>query len=319
MAECIKVAVRVRPFTPLEIELKSDCVVSMDGASTTLAADGKNSQKTYTYDFSYWSFSDPSDPNFADQERLMDDVGNEILASAFLGYNGSLFAYGQTGSGKTYSVLGTDDSPGIIPRCVDRLFAKREELEKNPEKEIRVWVSYLEIYNEHLKDLLKPEAVANSGEDKKTVELTVIDHPKLGVYVPGLLEEPCRTPKEVTARLNYGANQRAVAATRMNAQSSRSHTVFCIRMEQLDGPVPPQGAKDDRQALNAKINLIDLAGSERLAKTKAEGAQMREGCAINKSLSALGQIIKELAEAHAKFLAFMGRPRTPQRAFAPRS
>jgi len=238
MAESIKVALRVRPFNSLELSLDSTCVVRMDGQNTTLLAHGH--PKTFTFDFSYWSF-DRNDSNFVDQDAIMHDIGNEILINALEGYNGCLFAYGQTGSGKTYSVLGTDEEPGIIPRAIVLLFEEKDRLEQDALREVRIWVSYLEIYNEHLKDLLKPEDTRRPSEicdDHDAVELTVINHPQFGVYVPGLLVEPCSTVAEVNARLVFGMKQRAVGATRMNSQSSRSHTVFCIHVQHLEGAPP---------------------------------------------------------------------------------
>jgi hypothetical protein len=127
-----------------------------------------------------------------------------------------------------------------------------------------------------------------------------MQHPKFGVYVPGLTEDACQTAEKVEELLEFGSKRRAIAATQMNSASSRSHAVFSVRVERLDGKKPEPNDKDTRHALTAKINLIDLAGSERQSKTGAEGSTLREGCSINKSLSALGMVIKELSEAHTK-------------------
>lgn len=289
MAEAIKVAVRVRPFNQREKDLKSTCVIEMSGPTTkVLTADG--GPKTFTYDFSYWSH-DPSDANFADQDIVMQDIGQVILTNALNGFNGCLFAYGQTGSGKSYSVMGYKDAPGIIPRSVDAIFERKKELEAGGDVEIQVGISFVEIYNEHVRDLLHP------GND--TTELKVMDHPKLGVYIPGLTEAPCSGPADVNKLMDFGTQKRVVAATQMNATSSRSHAVFTVKAQRLEGPKPQGDAKDQRKALNAKINLVDLAGSERSTKTGAAGATLKEGCAINQSLTSLGMVIKELSEAAA--------------------
>jgi len=286
MAENIKVAVRVRPFNDREKQLGSTCVVGVEGNSTIVNG------KTFTYDFSYWSHDD-SQP-MTTQEHIWNDVGEVILQNALNGFNGCLFAYGQTGSGKTFSVLGCPEPAlvGIIPRAVQRVFQEKAEVEKDETVQICVWVSYLEIYQEHIHDLLCPK--------QDNVDLSVMQHPKFGVYVPNLTEDPCETAEKVQDLMEFGTKRRAVAATQMNATSSRSHSVFCIKVERLDGPRPDAGAADTRHALKAKINLVDLAGSERQSKTGAEGATLKEGCAINKSLSALGLVIKELSESHSK-------------------
>lgn len=146
-------------------------------------------------------------------------------------------------------------------------------------------MSYLEIYNEVIKDLLNPS-------DKK---LQVRQHPKLGVYVQDLAEIVATGPEQVADLLESGNKVRKVAGTKMNARSSRSHSCFTIKIEQKVEE-DMGGGKRKTTTLNAKLNLVDLAGSERQSKTGAEGAQLREGAAINKSLSVLGNVINALAE-----------------------
>jgi len=289
MAEAIKVAIRVRPFSQREKDMGATCVIEMEGASTVVTS--VEPHKTFTYDFSYWSFN-PTDAHFTSQETVMADIGSVVLRNALDGFNGSLFAYGQTGSGKSYSVMGYADQPGIIPRSVSEIFERKSQIEEGGDKELRIWVSYLEIYNEQVRDLL----LAGGA----TSELKVMDHPKLGVYIPGLTEAACQAPEDVQKLMDFGTKKRVVASTQMNATSSRSHAVFTVRLQNLEGSPPAPGKKDERKALSAKINLIDLAGSERQSKTGSEGATLKEGCAINQSLSALGLVIKDLAEAMEK-------------------
>lgn len=290
MAEAIKVAVRVRPFNQREKDLGSTCVVSMSGKETVIQTDP--APKTFTYDYSYWTHTSPSDPAYASQETLMNDIGVVILENAYKGFNGCLFAYGQTGAGKSYSVMGGGDSPGIIPRSVEAIFKDKDKMESSGDSEFRIWIAFVEIYNEQCRDLLHP-----GGE---TCELKVMEHPDMGVYIPGLTEAPCKKAEDVQKLMDFGTKKRVVAATNMNATSSRSHAVFTVKVQRLQGAPPEEGKKDARKAMNAKINLVDLAGSERVNKTGAEGATLKEGCAINQSLSALGMVIKELSEAMAK-------------------
>ena len=150
---------------------------------------------------------------------------------------------------QTYSVLGTKSSPGIIPRTVDGIFAEKARLETSG-TELQVWVSYLEIYKEHIHDLLR------AGEEKP--DLHVLQHPKLGMHIPGLLVEPCFKPSDVERLMDFGTKRRAVGATHVNATSSRSRAVFCITLQRLEGPIPKPHEEDGRLALNAKINLVDL-------------------------------------------------------------
>lgn len=293
--ESIRVAVRVRPLNQREKDLASSVVVSMNDKTTTVLH-GRN-HKHFTYDFSYYSI-DPSYPSFASQEEVFRDMGLKILSNAIDGFNSSIFAYGQTGSGKSYSVLGPPEDPGLIPRVVTKLFEDKERMEADPNKELQVWISYLEIYKEQVTDLLTENTSRSILQAQE--QLKIMDHPKLGVYVRGLMEVPCETQKDVMNNLHYGIKKRAVAATNMNQLSSRSHAVFVIRVKSLEGPRPSRGDKDERKTLRAKINLIDLAGSERTGKAGTEHEQLKEGCQINQSLSALGMIIKALSELVGK-------------------
>ncbi len=182
---------------------------------------------------------------------------------------------------------------GIIPRLNQDLFVSLAAAkEKEPDKKFMILVSYLEIYNEVVKDLLNPS-------DKK---LEIRQHPKLGVYVQDLAEIVVDSADAVNALIEGGNKVRQVASTQMNARSSRSHSCFTIKVEQQKEE--DMGGKRKTTKLNAKINLVDLAGSERQNKTGATGARLKEGAAINKSLTVLGQVINALAE---------GKPHIPYR------
>lgn len=286
MTEAIKVAVRVRPFNARERELGSQSVVSMSEQTTTVAP-LVGPPKVFTYDYSYWSF-DKSSPSFVSQEVIYAEIGQAILDSAVDGYNGCLFAYGQTGSGKSYSMIGYGE-PGVIPRTVEALFERKTRIEgPKGDGELRVWISFIEIYCERLRDLLQPGV--DVGDNLK-----VMDHPDFGVYIPSLVESPCKEMGHVQKLMDFGIKKRVTSATNMNSVSSRSHSVFVLKLQRFFGQPPVEGQKDVRKAFTAKINLIDLAGSERVSKTGAEGRALHEGCSINQSLSALGLVIKELS------------------------
>lgn len=206
-------------------------------------------------------------------------------------YNYQLTTIGQTGSGKTWSMQGGDgDQAGIIPRMNQQLFLKVEE-EKSKHETILflITVSYFEIYNEVLFDLLD-----SADRKKKNVTtkggLEIKEHPVLGVYVKGLQEIVVDSVSKLQLIIDQGMKNRTVASTQMNADSSRSHSVFIINLHQKD-------IQDETKSIFAKINLVDLAGSERVKSTGATGSILKEGANINKSLSALGNVINALVEA----------------------
>eukprot|EP00929_Paragymnodinium_shiwhaense_P099687 TRINITY_DN6146_c0_g1_i3.p1 TRINITY_DN6146_c0_g1~~TRINITY_DN6146_c0_g1_i3.p1 ORF type:complete len:1638 (+),score=304.64 TRINITY_DN6146_c0_g1_i3:69-4982(+) len=306
MTDTVKVVVRVRPPSSREVRNGFENAVSMQGLTTT-ATRRDGSSKSWSFDRGYMS-SDRTSSRFSSQQTVAEEIGREILQQALEGFNGCFFAYGQTGSGKSYSVLGTKEAPGIIPWTLDHLFMEHARFEADHAlgKEMSVWVSYLEIYNENIHDLLAPEKRQRA---QSTAALKVHENPKLGTYVPGLLEEPCNSSQEVQALLDYGTKKRIVSATHMNADSSRSHAVFSVKVHIFEGDRPLDEASDVRKVLTAKLNLIDLAGSERQLKQHLEAQRQytwdddsspsspksREGCHINKSLSALGLVIKELS------------------------
>eukprot|EP00929_Paragymnodinium_shiwhaense_P058156 TRINITY_DN29123_c0_g1_i1.p1 TRINITY_DN29123_c0_g1~~TRINITY_DN29123_c0_g1_i1.p1 ORF type:complete len:1488 (-),score=335.06 TRINITY_DN29123_c0_g1_i1:297-4760(-) len=298
--ENVHVAVRVRPFSRREQELRCSLVVGMDENTVTVA--GGQHVKNYTFDHCYWSHDERS-PSFATQEDIMTAIGEPILQKAMEGYNGCLFAYGQTGSGKTYSVFGREGEPGLLPHIVDYVYDKRAGLEASREH-LRIWVSYTQIYNDMLHDLL-----AVGGNENKN--LTIREYPKLGVQVPGLEQVACETAGDFHRLLSFGTKRRAMAATRVNDYSSRSHAIVTIRLQRVTGrrrSVLAEDAISWRQSLHARINIIDLAGSERQSKAETKGQLLKESCAINKGLSALALVIKELSERCAKDRKGSGQP-----------
>ncbi|XP_055686060.1 kinesin-like protein KIF13A isoform X2 [Lutzomyia longipalpis] len=284
----VKVAVRVRPFNRRELELGTQCVVEMEGQQTILhnvtnmdKMDRKQ-PKTFAFDHCFYS-TDYDATHFASQETVFDSVGRDILDNAFQGYNACIFAYGQTGSGKSYTMMGTGDSKGIIPRLCDELFYEISH-RQTPDLSYKVEVSYMEIYNEKVHDLLDPKPNKQS--------LRVREHNVLGPYVDGLSQLAVTSFLDIDSLMAEGNKSRTVAATNMNAESSRSHAVFSVVLTQTltDRDTNVSGEKV------SKISLVDLAGSERAVKTGAVGDRLKEGSNINKSLTTLGLVISKLAD-----------------------
>ncbi|KAI9310444.1 hypothetical protein BX666DRAFT_1869635 [Dichotomocladium elegans] len=279
----IKVVVRCRPLNARELARGATCLVRMDGNQTILSKPGGDIKdvKAFTFDRSYWSVN-PEDSDYADQEMVYNDLGRDLLQHAFDGYNCCIFAYGQTGSGKSYSMMGYEDK-GIIPRTCAELY-DRIALATTDTLSFQVEVSYIEIYNERVRDLLNPR---NKGT------LKVREHPKLGPYVEDLLRLPVNSVDDINKMMDDGNKARTVAATQMNETSSRSHAVFMIFLTQkrLDLVTNTTSEKV------ARISLVDLAGSERANSTGATGTRLKEGANINKSLTTLGKVIAGLAEA----------------------
>lgn len=285
MAETIKVAVRVRPLLQREIDAGANIAVTVHNAAVSVVH--ANQHRTFGFDHAYWSVSS-KDVHFASQDQVNSDIGKPCLENMLKGYNFCVFAYGQTGAGKTHTLNSTakDKQMGLIPYVLEGLFYQHRMKFKNDE--LRVWISFMEIYNEQIRDLLSP--------GREVPDLKVRDHPELGAYVPGLTEAPCSEMHDVKSLLDFGTKKRVTAATNMNAGSSRSHAVFTIRAQRLAGHKPAAPKKDDRKSLSSRVNLVDLAGSERIARSGADGLRLREGCAINQSLTALGLVIKQLGE-----------------------
>ncbi|KAK9367727.1 hypothetical protein V1509DRAFT_566360 [Lipomyces kononenkoae] len=238
--------------------------------------------KVFKYDRSYWSF-DSIDENFVGQQQVFKDLGLPLLDNAFKGFNNCIFAYGQTGSGKSYSMMGPRDEPGVIPRICQELFTRIAEMSKDHELTCTVEVSYLEIYNERVRDLLNPK---NKGN------LRVREHPSLGPYVEDLSRLAVGSFEEIEELMDEGNKARTVAATNMNETSSRSHAVFTLTVTQRIHDVD---TNMDTEKVS-RISLVDLAGSERAAATGATGNRLKEGTEINRSLSSLGRVIRVLAD-----------------------
>uniref|UniRef100_A0AAQ4QAE6 Kinesin family member 13Ba n=1 Tax=Gasterosteus aculeatus aculeatus TaxID=481459 RepID=A0AAQ4QAE6_GASAC len=229
----------------------------------------------FAYDYCFWSMDE------TDKERFC--LGESLLYNAIQVHNACIFAYGQTGSGKSYTMMGSGDQPGLIPRLCSALF-ERTQKEQREEESFTVEVSYMEIYNEKVRDLLDPKGGRQT--------LKVREHKVLGPYVDGLSRLAVACYKDIESLMSEGNKSRTVAATNMNEESSRSHGVFNIILTHTlkDLHSGTSGEKVSR------LSLVDLAGSERAAKTGAAGERLKEGSNINKSLTTLGLVISALAE-----------------------
>ncbi|XP_048397684.1 kinesin-like protein KIF1A isoform X17 [Stegostoma tigrinum] len=282
----VKVAVRVRPFNSREISRESKCIIQMSGNTTTIVnpKQPKEAPKSFNFDYSYWSHTTPADINYASQQQVYRDIGEEMLEHAFEGYNVCIFAYGQTGAGKSYTMMGKQEKEqqGIIPQLCEDLFARIND-STNANLSYSVEVSYMEIYCERVRDLLNPK---NKGN------LRVREHPILGPYVEDLSKLAVTSYNDISDLMDSGNKARTVAATNMNETSSRSHAVFNIIFTQKAHDTIPETTSEKV----SKISLVDLAGSERADSTGAKGTRLKEGANINKSLTTLGKVISALAD-----------------------
>lgn len=286
----------------LEIERGAECLIEMDPTTqaTTLLVpndtDPANSrskmrkvieEKKFTFDNSFWSH-DTADEHYASQEDVYNCLGEEFLDHNFEGYHTCIFAYGQTGSGKSYTMMGTPEQPGLIPRTCEDLFQRIEAAqEETPNISYNVRVSYFEVYNEHVRDLLVPV-----NPNQPPYYLKIRESPTEGPYIKDLTDAPVKNIAEIMRYMRMGDSNRTVASTKMNDTSSRSHAVFTIMLKQIHHDMDT----DETTERMARIRLVDLAGSERAKATEATGVRLREGSNINKSLTTLGRVIAALAD-----------------------
>lgn len=222
------------------------------------------------------------------QQDIFDFSIRPTVDDILNGYNGTVFAYGQTGAGKSYTMMGTniddDEGRGVIPRIVEQIFASIMTSPSTIEYTVRV--SYMEIYMERIRDLLVPQ----------NDNLPIHEEKNRGVYVKGLLEIYVSSVQEVYEVMRRGGNARAVAATNMNQESSRSHSIFVITVTQKN--------VETGSAKSGQLFLVDLAGSEKVGKTGASGQTLEEAKKINKSLSALGMVINSLTDGKSSHIPY---------------
>uniref|UniRef100_A0A8C5UQZ3 Centromere-associated protein E n=1 Tax=Microcebus murinus TaxID=30608 RepID=A0A8C5UQZ3_MICMU len=274
MAEegAVAVCVRVRPLSSREEALGETAQVYWKTDSNAIyQVDGS---KSFNFDRVFHSNETT--------KNVYEEIAAPIIDSAIQGYNGTIFAYGQTASGKTYTMMGSEDYLGVIPRAIHDIFQK---IKKFPDREFLLRVSYMEIYNETITDLL--------CGTQKMKPLIIREDVNRNVYVADLTEEVVYTSEMALKWITKGEKNRHYGKTKMNQRSSRSHTIFRMILESREKGEP---SNCEGSVKVSHLNLVDLAGSERAAQTGAEGVRLKEGCNINRSLFILGQVIKKLSD-----------------------
>ncbi|XP_055371122.1 chromosome-associated kinesin KIF4-like [Condylostylus longicornis] len=280
-ADCVKVALRIRPLVKTEIDKGCQEIVSKINGESQVFVKNHDS-----YTFNYVFGKNES------QIIVYEEAVKSMISKLFKGYNVTILAYGQTGSGKTHTMGTSFDGEksfdmGVIPRSIYDIFNKISEFSK--EYDISVTCSFMELYQETLYDLL-----SNSTRDQSSVDIR--EDTNKGIIIPGLTEVPISSANEAIDCLIKGSSGRAVGATAMNEQSSRSHAIFTINVNMK---------KDEITSMTtSKFNLVDLAGSERSKKTKATGDRFKEGVNINKGLLALGNVISALGSGQNSYVCY---------------
>uniref|UniRef100_A0A8B9JPG4 Kinesin-like protein n=1 Tax=Astyanax mexicanus TaxID=7994 RepID=A0A8B9JPG4_ASTMX len=287
-SEAVKVVVRCRPMNEKERAANFERVVSVDVKLGQVAvrnpkgASSHEHPKVFTFDSVYdWN---------SKQIDLYDETFRPLVDSVLLGFNGTIFAYGQTGTGKTYTMEGVRNDPerrGVIPNSFEHIFT---HISRSQNQQYLVRASYLEIYQEEIRDLL-------SKDQSRRLELK--ERPDTGVYVKDLSSFVTKSVREIEHVMNVGNQNRSVGATNMNEHSSRSHAIFVITIECSE--LGPDGENHIRVG---KLNLVDLAGSERQTKTGAQGERLKEATKINLSLSALGNVISALVDGRSTHIPY---------------
>lgn len=272
----IRVFARVRPMSKTEVSKKCDSSVSIPD-EMSISVQTRNGPKKYNFD------------NCFGPESTQEEVFEEscaLIQSAIDGFNVCIFAYGQTGSGKTFTIQGDMQNPGLTPRIFEELFTILDTMDNF---EISLSCYMVELYLENLKDLLMPKkSDGNSLEIKKNAHGMVI--------VEGAHEVPIESVDQANKIFEYGLDNRKTASTNMNATSSRSHLVFSIVINARN--------KQTGQKTVGKLSMVDLAGSERVSKTGATKDRLKEALSINKSLSALGNVISALGDGKKKHIPY---------------
>lgn len=276
----VSVVVRVRPENAIEQSRGGQMCVRHDGSEIEMEVGVDSGSSKFTFDRVFGANST--------QLEVFEAIGKPLVETVFEGYNGTIFAYGQTSSGKTFTMNGPDITDaqlaGIIPRTVDAIFQSIAQADEDIVFTVRA--SYVEIYLERIRDLLDP----------KRQNLQIREDPKRGIYVEGMSEEYVNSVEEMMELMYLGSENRAQAATGMNEGSSRSHSVFILQLVQKNTKTGT--------TMVSKINLVDLAGSEMIRKTGATGARLDEAKMINKSLSALGNVINALTDGRSSHIPY---------------
>ena len=287
-SESVKVIVRVRPMNERERNKQSTNIVGTDipNLQITLANPLETeTSKVFSYDAVFAMDSL--------QQSLYEQSAFSLVESVIEGYNGTIFAYGQTGCGKTHTMMGVpadENLKGVIPRAFDHIFGRIKGSGTSAQKTYLVQCSYIEIYNEEIRDLI--------GDDIKA-KLDLKENADKTVFIKGLSKHIVTSVNEIQKLMNKGSNNRSVGETAMNKDSSRSHSIFTIYVETQENDT-----KGEPRITLGKLNLVDLAGSERQSKTQATGDRLKEANKINLSLSALGNVISALVDGKSQHIPY---------------
>ncbi|KZC12367.1 PREDICTED: kinesin-like protein KIF3B [Dufourea novaeangliae] len=278
VTQCVQVVVRCRPMDEKELTRGYTRVVDVFPSRGVVEIrhprddPSSDNVKVFTFDAVYdWNSS---------QQDLYEETVRPLVSSVLDGFNGTIFAYGQTGTGKTYTMEGLKNDynrRGVIPRSFEHIF---NHIGRSENMQYLVRASYLEIYQEEIRDLLQSD---------QSLRFELKEKPDTGVFVKDLSTSVCKSATEIQQLMNMGNQNRTIGATNMNEHSSRSHAIFLITIE--------MGSIDDTGGIRVgRLNLVDLAGSERQSKTGASGERLKEASKINLSLSALGNVISALVD-----------------------
>jgi centromeric protein E len=274
-SDFIRVGVRMRPLIARERKAKESQIWLLDTATQTILQKSSFKNNSEGIRFNFNNVFDGHSPT----EEVYNVLAKDIVISAMNGINGTVFAYGQTSSGKTYTIKGDGESLGVIELAMNDVFS---QIKESKNREFSLHMTYIEIYNETVRDLLNPEEL----------NFPIYESKERGVYITNLNEVPVKTAKEVLMYMQEGEAHRHYGRTNMNDFSSRSHTLLTLLITSKQ----TEAGADPSKIRSSSLNFVDLAGSERLAQTKATGQQAEEGRSINKSLMFLGIVISRLSE-----------------------
>jgi len=268
-ADNVRVCARFRPINQLEKDQGANIIMNIVSDGEVVITRDKGEKKKFFLDHFY--------PPDSEQETVYEHSGKPLVSEILKGYNATMFAYGQTGSGKTWSMMGEPEDErhqGLIPRMINAVFDEIDQADDNLEFVVKV--SYVELYREKIRDLL----------ETRSVSMAIREHKTNGIYIEGVKQPYVTTSDDVLWHLEEGGHNRATSSTRMNETSSRSHAVFIFRLIAED--------KVTHSKKMSKLMMVDLAGSEKVRKTQAQGQRLEEAKGINQSLSTLGRVIQGL-------------------------
>nr|KAF7425204.1 hypothetical protein H0235_007642 [Vespula pensylvanica] len=286
--ENVRVVVRVRPLNGKELDGHCKNIIQVDALNSEITIENPNAlqgepPKVFSFDAVFDTDSTQVD--------IYNETARPIVDKVLQGYNGTILAYGQTGTGKTYTMSGAKTPPqlrGVIPNTFAHIFGHIAKADENQKFLVRA--TYLEIYNEEVRDLL--------GKDQSS-RLEVKERPDIGVFVKDLSGYVVNNADDLDRIMSLGNKNRVVGATAMNVSSSRSHAIFTITVESSQ-----LGEDGEQHVKMGKLHLVDLAGSERQSKTKASGVRLREATKINLSLSTLGNVISALVDGQSSHVPY---------------